>query len=60
MTRDCYRAAVGMPETSMAPYGADVHEPIDFECADVAAGDPSRDLQTVTSTAGDSADAISA
>ena len=53
-------AAVGMLEAAVAPGRPNMAESVRFECADdVAGGDPSRDVQTVTSTAGDSVDAIS-
>ena len=45
----------------MAPFRLDVREAVGFESGDdVAGGNPSRDVQTVTSTAGDSVEAMSA
>ena len=54
-------SSVWMFVAAMASRGSHVEESIGFECGDNSAGgNPSRDVQTVASTAADSVEAISA
>ena len=58
---NCGGATIGMLESAMASGCAYMNESLRFKCADdVAGGNPFRDVQTVTITAGNSVDAMRA